>query len=78
MPIQTLRSKFNPVKGIVMRRTSTLLGLGAALLATPAFAHIGDHGNQNVVHFLADHGVAAGLIALSVLAVSVYLIRRKG
>ena len=61
-----------------MRRTSTLMGLGATLLTTPAFAHVGDHGGHRVVHFLADHGVATGLVALSVISAYVCFIRRKG
>lgn len=61
-----------------MRRTSSLIGGGLALLAAPASAHVGDHGDHSVVHFLADHGIAAALITLAVLGAAVYLIRRKG
>ncbi|MGJ8559796.1 MAG: hypothetical protein ACSHX3_06130 [Litorimonas sp.] len=62
-----------------MRRTSTFIGLGATLLATPAFAHVGDHGDQGVAHFLANHGMAAGLIALAILATgTVIVLKRKG
>lgn len=61
-----------------MRRTSILSGAGAALLASPALAHVGDHGEHGAVHFLADHGIAAGLIALAIVAGAVFIIKRKG
>ncbi|MEM7729304.1 MAG: hypothetical protein AAF311_08515 [Pseudomonadota bacterium] len=62
-----------------MRRLSTFLGSGAALLATPALAHVGDHGEHGVAHFLADHGFAAGLAALAIIAVgAILLMNRKG
>jgi hypothetical protein len=62
-----------------MRRTSTFIGLGATLLATPAFAHVGDHGDKGVAHFMANHGIAAGLVALAIIgAATVIVFKRKG
>lgn len=63
-----------------MRRKSTLTGLGATLIATPAFAHVGDHGEQGAAHFMAEHGLAAGLAALAIVAAfgALYFIKRKG
>lgn len=62
-----------------MRRTSTFIGLGATLLATPALAHVGDHGDHGVAHFMANHGLAAGLVLLAVIAAgSVIVLKRKG
>ena len=46
------------------------------MLATPALAHVGDHGEHGVAHFLADHGLAAGIAALAVIAVAVYAVRK--
>ena len=63
-----------------MRRKSILSGLGATLLATPAFAHVGDHGEHGAAHFMAEHGMAAGLAALALVAgfTALYVIKRKG
>lgn len=62
-----------------MRRTSTFIGLGATLLATPALAHVGDHGDHGVAHFMANHGITAALVALAVIAASTLIIlKRKG
>lgn len=62
-----------------MRRTSTFIGLGATLLATPALAHVGDHGDHGVAHFMANHGIAAALVALTVIAAGTLIIlKRKG
>lgn len=61
-----------------MRRISSLIGGGLALIATPTLAHVGDHGDHSIIHFLADHGIAAALVTLAVLGTAVYFIRRKG
>ncbi len=63
-----------------MRRTSLLTGLGATLLASPALAHVGDHGEHGAAHFLAEHGLAASLIALTLMAgfATLYVMKRKG
>lgn len=63
-----------------MRRKSTLSGLGVALLASPALAHVGDHGEHGAAHFLAQHGLAAAIVAATLIAgasVAFYL-KRKG
>ncbi len=58
-----------------MRRLSTLLVSGAALLATPAFAHHGDA----PTHLVVDHGFGAGAVALAVVAAAaIFLLKRKG
>lgn len=59
-----------------MRRTSILTVVGSTLLATPAFAHHGGHGGNDAAHFLADHGLAAGLAALAIVAVAIFAIRK--
>ncbi|MGB3457110.1 MAG: hypothetical protein WBG08_09940 [Litorimonas sp.] len=62
-----------------MRRLSTLLGSGAALLATPALAHHGEQGSNGTMHLLADHGLAAGIAGVAVIAVATILfLKRKG
>ena len=76
MPIAGALIKMPPVKGLTMRRTSILTVVGSTMLATPALAHVGDHGEHGAAHFLADHGLAAGLAAIVVLAVAVYAVRK--
>ncbi|MGB6229843.1 MAG: hypothetical protein WBF53_06915 [Litorimonas sp.] len=63
-----------------MRRISTLIGAGAVLLASPAIAHVGDHGEHGAGHFLAEHGLAAALIAAVLLAgaATYVILKRKG
>lgn len=63
-----------------MRRISTLLAAGSTLLATPALAHVGDHGDHTVAHFLADHGLAAGIAAVAIIGVAaaIFAYRKKG
>lgn len=62
-----------------MRRTSTFIGGGLALLATPALADAGAHHGEGLGHFLTQHGLAAGLVALAVIAAgTVIVLKRKG
>lgn len=62
-----------------MRRTSTFIGGGFTLLATPAFADVGAHHGEGIGHFLTQHGLAAGLVALAVIAAgTVIVLKRKG
>ena len=60
-----------------MRLTRHAASLGLAALASPAFAHPGDHSHAESTHFLVEHGVAAGLIALCVIAGAVYVAKRR-
>ncbi|MEL7232432.1 MAG: hypothetical protein AAGJ85_07975 [Pseudomonadota bacterium] len=63
-----------------MRRTSLVTGLGAALLAAPAFAHHGGHGGNDTSHWLVEHGMAAGLVglALATALAAFFMMKRKG
>lgn len=58
-----------------MRRTSLLTGLGATLLASPAFAHHGDQPS----HWLVQHGFGVAIAALAVIAGAAFIaMKRKG
>ena len=62
-----------------MRRYRLPSAVGLAALATPALAHVGDHGETGLAHHLAEHGIAAGLVALALIAGVAFLIaKRKG
>ncbi len=63
-----------------MRTKSLITGVGATLLATPALAHVGDHGEHGAAHFLAQHGLAAAFIALTLAAgtAAIIYVKRKG
>ena len=62
-------------------RVSRLTGAAAlTLLAAPALAHPGDHGEHGPAHFLAQHGFAAAAIAFAVIAGGALFLyaKRKG
>ena len=52
--------------------TATLVGL-----ASPAIAHVGDHGEATSAHFLVEHGLVIGLVSLAVIAVITLYLRHK-
>ena len=60
-----------------MRRYRLPSAVGLAALATPALAHVGDHAETGFAHHLAEHGVAAGLVALAVVAGAAIIIKRR-
>ena len=61
-----------------MRLSKPMSAAGLAALATPALAHPGDHGGETALHFLGQHGIAAGLVLLALVAGGVVLMKRKG
>ena len=61
-----------------MRKFSFPSAVGLCALATPAFAHPGDHGGESTAHFLSQHGIAAGLVLLALIAGGVVVAKRKG
>ena len=60
-----------------MRRYRLPSALGLAALATPALAHVGDHGETGFAHHLAEHGLAAALVATALVAGAVVIARRR-
>ena len=60
-----------------MRKTCLAAATGLAALASPALAHVGDHGETGLMHHLGEHGLAAGLIGLAIIAGGVYFARRR-
>ncbi len=59
-----------------MTRSIKITAFTAALtgLATPALAH---HGEATSTHWLVDHGLLAGAVALVVVASIAYIIRKN-
>lgn len=62
-----------------MRRKSISLGMGVALFASPALAHVGDHGEHGIAHIMSEHGLAIGLVTVAIIAAgSIVFMKRKG
>ena len=63
-----------------MRTLRTLGALGLAAIATPALSHAGDHAHSGPAHFIAQHGLAAAMIAgVVVIGGAAFVIaKRKG
>ena len=62
-----------------MRLHPTLAGaIGLAALASPALAHVGDHGQSGIMHHLAEHGLAGAMVLGALGVAFVVLKKRKG
>ena len=63
-----------------MSRKFKIAAVTAALsgLATSASAHVGDHSTAHADHFLVDHGLALGAVALVIATAAVaYILKKK-
>ncbi len=61
-----------------MRRASLFTAVSASLIASPVFAHPGDHASADSAHFIVQHGWAIAIVGVALVAGAAYLIKRKG